>query len=427
MIEKKTGLALLIILLMGIFPVYQIFTQTSPSKEAAQDVAPAAAFKSIESSIEPGETLFAIFQKHGLSIDDLFAMKQAAASVHHLRQIHPGQPYSFIVDENNCINAFTYGINENTTLKIERGDQGFSAQKCEVPFESRLLTIGGQIEGSLIAALGQEREEITLAIQVSDIMAWDIDFNTDLRTGDTFRVIVEGLYLNGEFKRYGKILAVEFVNDHRTHVAYRFEHNGKADYFDAEGKSLRKAFLKAPLSFRRISSSFSRSRRHPILKINRPHHGIDYVAPTGTPVSATADGRISFIGFKGGYGKLIILSHRNGLQTYYGHLSRFASGMRSGKQVQQGDLVGFVGSTGISTGPHLHYEMRQNGAPINPTRFKPVAGAPVAASRMNDFRQITATFNQTFAQSIFYETKDAQSRETARTLAMRFEEANLFN
>lgn len=412
---------------MGIFPVYQIFTQSPPQTAAVEEIVSSPAFKSIESSIEPGETLFSIFKKHDLNIDELFAMKQASAGVHRLRQVHPGQPYSFTIDENNCVNTFTYEISENTTLKIERGENGFSAEKCEVPYESRVLTIGGRIDGSLIAALGQEREENMLAIRISDILAWDIDFNTDLRTGDAYRIIVEGLYLSGEFKRYGKIFAVEFINDSRTHVAYRFEPDGRADYFDAEGKSLRKAFLKAPLSFRRISSSFSHSRRHPILKVNRPHHGIDYVAPTGTPVSATADGRVSFIGSKGGYGKLIILSHRNGLQTYYGHLSRFAAGMRSGKQVQQGDLIGYVGATGIATGPHLHYEMRQSGSPINPNRFKAIAGEPVVASRMPAFHQVTASINQTFASAVFYETRDPESRQNARTLAMRFEQTNLLN
>ncbi len=427
MIVKKTGWILLILLLMGIFPVYQIFTQSSPQTAAVEEIVSSPAFKSIESSIEPGETLFSIFKKHDLNIDELFAMKQASASVHRLRQVHPGQPYSFTVDENNCVSTFTYGISENTTLKIERGENGFSAEKCEIPFETRVLTLGGRIDGSLIAALGQEREEIMLAIQVSDILAWDIDFNTDLRTGDTFRIIVEGLYLNGDFRKYGKILAVEFVNDSRRHVAYRFEQDGRTDYFDEEGKSLRKAFLKAPLSFRRISSSFSPSRRHPILKINRPHHGIDYVAPTGTPVSATADGRVSFIGSRGDYGKLIILSHRNGLQTYYGHLSRFAAGMRSGKQVQQGDLVGYVGATGLATGPHLHYEMRQNGVAINPVRFKAIAGEPVVASRMPQFQQVTAALDQTFSSAVFYETGDPESRQNARTLAMRIEQMNLLN
>jgi murein DD-endopeptidase MepM/ murein hydrolase activator NlpD len=425
LIGKKAGWVLAVILLVGLFPVYSfipnVFYKATSDKPvtAAVEVPP---LKSIESSIEPGETLITVFRKHGLNIEDLFAMRQAAASVHRLRHVHPGQPYRFTIDKNNCVNSFTYGINDNTILKIERDENGFLAQKCDIPYESRVLTLGGQIDDSLIAALGSSREDIALAISISDILAWDVDFNTDLRKGDRFKVIVEGLYLEGEFRKYGNIISIEFVNDGRTHKAFRFEQNGRMNYFDPDGKPLKKAFLKAPLSFRRISSSFSRSRRHPILKINRPHHGIDYVAPTGTPVTATADGRISFAGAKGAYGKLVILTHRNGMQTYYGHLSRVASGAYAGKQIQQGDLVGYVGSTGLSSGPHLHYEMRQNSRPINPARLKMEAGDPVPPSRMADFQRVVAAADQAFASAIFRNVKDAESRKNAHSLALRTED-----
>ncbi|HQK99252.1 MAG TPA: peptidoglycan DD-metalloendopeptidase family protein [Smithellaceae bacterium] len=419
MIGKKAGVAFAIIFLVGLFPVYQLFSpHFSKTEEPEPSVASEPALKSIESSIEPGETLFSIFQKHGLNIDELFAMKQAAASVYRLRQVHPGQSYRFVVDDRNCVSAFTYQINDNTELKIQRQEDGFSAQKCETPYESRALTISGQIEETLVGALGASKEDLSLAISLSDILAWDIDFNVDLRKGDSFKVIAEGLYLNGEFKKYGKILAIEMINDGRTHKAYLFDQNGRSDYFDPDGKSLRKAFLKAPLSFRRISSSFSHSRRHPILRIHRPHHGIDYAAPTGTPVSATADGRVTFSGYKGQYGKLVILSHRNGMQTYYGHLSRIAPGVGAGKTVQQGDLMGYVGMTGLATGPHLHYEMRQNGRPINPARFKMEAGPAVAKASMPEFRQLAAAVDQVFARSVFYSAVAAKdSRSDAGDLA----------
>ncbi len=428
MIGKKAGVAFVILFLVGLFPIYQLFSSHfSKTIESEPVIMAEPALKSIESSIEPGETLFSIFQKHGLNIDELFAMKQAAASVHRLRQVHPGQPYRFVVDDSNCVNEFTYQINENTVLKIERQDSGFSAQKCETPYESRVLTLSGRIEDTLIAALGATREDMGLAISISDILAWDVDFNVDLRKGDSFKVITEGLYLEGEFKKYGKILAIEFINDNRTYKAYLFEQNGRTDYFNPDGKSLRKAFLKAPLSFRRISSSFSSSRRHPILKINRPHHGIDYAAPTGTPVSATADGRVSFAGYKGQYGKLVILSHRNGMQTYYGHLSRIAPGLHSGKQVAQGDLVGYVGMTGLATGPHLHYEMRQNGRPINPSRFKMEAGPSVPDALLADFQRLTTAVDQTFASALFYDARDTRARQNARSLALKSGELPFFN
>ncbi len=416
MIGKKEGLVIAIIFLVGLFPFHHLlfpfFLKTAPDVSSTE-VVESPDLRSIESTVEPGETLLAVFQKHGLPVEDLFAMKQAAVDVHRLHQVHPGQPYRFMVDKNNCVRSFTYGIDDNAMLEIDKTESGFSARKNGISYESRVLTLGGQIEDSLIAAMGNSREEIALALSISDILAWDVDFNTDLRKGDRFRIIAEGLYIGGAFKKYGKVLAVEFINDGQTHRAYLFEQNGRAEYFDDEGKSLRKTFLKAPLSFRRISSFYSRSRRHPILKIRRPHHGIDYVAPRGTPVCATSDGRVSFAGHKGAYGKLVILTHPGGMQTYYGHLSRIAPGARTGRSIGQGDLVGYVGSTGLSTGPHLHYEMRQSGRSVNPASVKMTAAHPVPRSRMSDFQRLTAAMNQTFAAAVFREAKDLASLEDA--------------
>ncbi|MRS01898.1 hypothetical protein EG832_01500, partial [bacterium] len=405
---KRAGVVSVIIFLICLFPVGQFFLPFPAPVTENPVLSPSSTLTSIESSIQPGETLSDIFRKHGLRVADLFAMRQAAASVHKLREVHPGQPYRFTVDKNNCVNSFTYCIDDNTVLKIERDENGFSAEKSDVPYESRILTLGGRIEDSLSQALGDTREDAALALSVSDILAWDIDFNTDLRRGDRFRIIVEGLYREGGFKKFGKILAVEFINDGSMHRAYLFERDGRPDYFDADGKSLKKAFLRAPLSFRRISSSFSKSRRHPILKINRPHYGIDYVAPQGTPVSATAEGRVSFAGFRAAYGRLVILTHANGVQTYYGHLSRLARGIHSGQKIEQGDLVGYVGATGLATGPHLHYEMRRDSRPMNPLDGRMTAGNPVLRARLDEYRRVTAAIDRTFADASFPETKDAK-------------------
>ncbi|MDI6742558.1 MAG: peptidoglycan DD-metalloendopeptidase family protein [Smithella sp.] len=366
--------------------------------------------KSINNTIENGETLFSIFTKYGLRTEELFEMKSAAASIHPLRNIKPGTFYTFILDEQNSISSFSYGINEDTILKIERVDGSFQASKYSLPYETRVLTIGGSIRENLVSAFGTEREDYLLALQAADILAWDIDFNTDLRSGDTFRIIVEGLYLKEGFKKYGKILSIEFINNKQAYNAYLFDHDGKNGYYNAEGQSLRRAFLKAPLSFRRISSHFSRSRMHPILKVRRPHHGIDYAAATGTPVSTVADGTVTFAGYRGGYGKLIIISHRNGYQTYYGHLSRFAGGMRKGKRVQQGDLIGYVGATGQATGPHLHYEMRQSGAPINPLRIKNVASDPIPAGQMTEFKTLANSINKIYDVAVFYDTRNEERK-----------------
>lgn len=373
--------------------------------------------KLINSVIVEGDTLSAVFKKYGLSIDELFAISQAAASVHKLKELHPGRPFSIIVDDRNSINSFSYGIDDNNTLKIERVDGVFRAEKSSVPYESRILTVGGKIEGNLISAIGAQTEDRLLALQVSDILAWDIDFTCDLRAGDTFKIVVEGHYLDGKFKKYGKILSTEFINNKRKYQAYLFEYDGNAGYYDASGKSLRRAFLKAPLSFRRISSSFTRKRFHPVLRIYRPHRGVDYAAAAGSPVCATADGTVVSAGYQGDYGKLVVIAHRNGYRTYYGHLSRIKNDLHSGSQVKQSDVVGYVGSTGLASGPHLHYEIRQGGSHVNPFRFKVDAGKAIPITQMAEFQKVTGAMDKKFASAEFHNNKYKQSKNTAMSFA----------
>jgi len=343
-------------------------------------------YKEINSTIKKGETIFDIFKKYNLNLSELFKIEEASANIHRLKEVYPGQLYKIIVDDNNQISSFIYWIDDDSILNITRNESGFCAEKKAVEYEKRIMYLRGLIRDSLMSSMGNGRENMTLAMQLSDIFAWDIDFTTDLRDGDTFKIVVEALYLDGEFKKYGDILAAEFVNNGETYRAYRFEHNGKAGYYDEEGKSLRKAFLKAPLSFRRISSGFSLGRFHPILKIYRPHHGLDYAAPAGTPVSAIGDGTVIFAGKKGQYGNLVIIRHPNGYKTYYGHLSRFGSGIKSGAKVKQEQVIGYVGSTGLATGPHLHYELRIRNRPVNPVTVKSLEGDSIPKKLMAEFR-----------------------------------------
>ncbi|MEJ5166851.1 MAG: peptidoglycan DD-metalloendopeptidase family protein, partial [Thermoanaerobaculia bacterium] len=201
--------------------------------------------------------------------------------------------------------------------------------------------------------------------------------------GDWFKVLVEGLYLDGKFKRYGKILYSEFFNNGNFHKAYYFE---KEDgYFDERGKNKLRAFLKTPLNFKRISSSFSYSRYHPILKIYRPHYGIDFVAPAGTPVSSVGDGKVEFAGFKGQYGNLVVIKHSNGWESYYGHLSKFGKGIREGVKIKQGDIIGYVGSSGLATGAHLHYELKAGKRAVNPFKIKIPEGKEIPKDKMEEF------------------------------------------
>jgi murein DD-endopeptidase MepM/ murein hydrolase activator NlpD len=201
-----------------------------------------------------------------------------------------------------------------------------------------------------------------------------------------FRIIAEGYHYNGQFRKYGNIVAAEFTNNGELFKAYRFDHGGKTDYYDEDGNSRRKAFLKAPLNFRKISSYFARSRFHPVLRIRRAHQGIDYAAGTGTPVSTVGDGTIIQAGWSGGYGKLVVVRHPNGWQTRYGHLSRIAKGLKKGRCVEQGQTIGHVGSTGLSTGPHLHYEVRVGGRSVNPLALKIPKGWPVPRKELVAFK-----------------------------------------
>lgn len=343
--------------------------------------------REINGTVKKGETFFNLFKKYELDIAELFKIREAAADVHRLRDLQPERPYKITIDGSNQISSFAYWIDDDSILNITRNESGFSAEKIAVEYEKRIQHIGGLIKDNLISSIGEGRENLMLALNLSDIFAWDIDFTSDLRENDTFKIVVEGLYLDGEFKKFGNILSTEFNNNDKIYHAYRFEHNGKAGYYDADGKSLKKAFLKAPLNFRRISSYYSGRRLHPILKVYRPHHGLDYSAPVWTPVSALGDGKVIFAGYKGGYGKLVIIRHHNKYETYYGHLAKIAKNIRTGKNVDQGQVIGNVGSSGLSTGPHLHFEVRINNKSVNPLSVKLPRGESIPKTLMADFRQ----------------------------------------
>ncbi len=342
--------------------------------------------REISGTVQPRETMSHIFRKYGIEIGQLFRIREAAAGVHRLRDIDRGRPYAITLDSDNNVLSLRYHIDEDRFLSVTRAEEGFRAGVFPIEYEKRTRGIEGAITTNLIASFPPDGDSVALALQLSDIFAWDIDFTTDLRKEDSYRVAVEEMWLDGKFRRYGEVVAAEFTNKGETFRAYRFEVGGKADYFDDEGMSVRRAFLKAPLSYRRISSGFTRSRRHPILKIARPHLGGDDAAPRGTPVSALGDGTVHYAGFKGSNGKLIILRHPNGYTTYYGHLSRIAPGIRRGASVRQGDVIGRVGATGMSTGPHLDFRIRRDGKFVNPLTVNLPRGGSVPPDRMADFR-----------------------------------------
>jgi murein DD-endopeptidase MepM/ murein hydrolase activator NlpD len=309
----------------------------------------------------------------------------AARPIHDLARISVGRPFGVALGPDGLMRAFTYGIDELRTLRVVRDGDALRADVLARRYETRVVTVAGTIDSSLFVAIEAAGEEDQLALDLSDIYAWDVDFNTEIQRGDSFRVAVEKLSLDGAFARYGRILAAEFVRGDRVLRAFRHEGAGGAGYYDAEGRPMRKAFLRSPLRFTRISSRFSRSRLHPILHVRRAHLGVDYAAPSGTPVSAAADGVVSEAGWMGGYGRTVEIRHANGYETLYGHLSR--TFVRRGQRVTQGARIGSVGATGLATGPHLDYRMSRNGQFVDPLRLESPPAEPVPANERPAFAE----------------------------------------
>jgi murein DD-endopeptidase MepM/ murein hydrolase activator NlpD len=300
----------------------------------------------------------------------------AARPVHNLARISVGHPFGLALGPDGLLAAFTYGIDELRTLRVVRRGEDFAAEVVSRSYEVRTAPAAGVIRSSLFAAVTDSGEEDQLALDLADIFAWDVDFNTELQRGDSFRVVVEKLYLDGELSRYGRILAAELVRGPRVLEAVRFDAARGAGYYAPDGTPLRKAFLRSPLKFTRISSRFSHGRLHPILHDVRAHLGVDYAAPIGTPVHAAADGVVKSAGWEGGFGKAVRIRHANGFETLYGHLSRIE--LRAGQRVAQGTLLGAVGATGLATGPHLDYRMVRNGAFVNPLTVQSPPAEPLS-------------------------------------------------
>lgn len=300
----------------------------------------------------------------------------------NFRKIKEGR-FKFSLDEKGDLYKFIYEASPTEIYEIEKEGNGYRAKPKEVPLKTKRVKIRGEIRSSLFEAMDAIGERDSLALSFAEILASEVDFYKDVREGDQFQLIVEKVYRDEVFIRYGQIDAVEFRQGEKVFRAIYFQ----GDYYDEKGLSLKKAFLKAPLRFTRISSNFSRARRHPILGGIFPHFGVDYAAPPGTPVWAVADGRVVACGWGGGFGKQVILKHPNGYIGYYGHLSRFGPGIRKGLQVKQKQIIGYVGSTGLSTGPHLDYRLAKDGKFVNPLKEVFPGGAPLPEEKREAFKK----------------------------------------
>jgi murein DD-endopeptidase MepM/ murein hydrolase activator NlpD len=293
-------------------------------------------------------------------------------------------PIRWITDMEGELVRFLFEKSPTEVYEIEKGTQGYVTKQKEVSLERYLVKVEGEIRSSLYEAMDAAGEKDSLTLSFAEILAWEIDFYQDLQRGDRFKVLVEKLYKRDQFVQYGTIRGVEYKQGEKIIRGIRF----REDFYSGDGISLRKAFLKAPLRFDRISSRFSGARRHPILGGMRPHYGVDYAAPAGTPVWAVADGTVLSVGRNGGFGKQVIVRHMNGYKTCYGHLSRYGPGIRKGVRVTQKQIIGYVGSTGLSTGPHLDYRLTKGSRFRNPLKEVFPTGDPIGEGDLEAFQKM---------------------------------------
>lgn len=341
-----------------------------------------------EERIQRGDSVASLMTRLGIQDESAFQFLRENRSAQAIfRQLSPGKPVIAHVAESGELQALIYPLNgKDRALFVERRDGLLQATERTLQLETHVFIKSGEIRYSLFGATDAAGLPDSVATQIADIFGGDIDFHRDLRRGDRFAVIYESYSYLGRPTRTGRLLAAEFVNNGKTYRAVWYEDvDGNGGYYAADGRNIRKAFLRSPLEFSRITSGFTSSRFHPILQKWRAHQGIDYGAPSGTRVKSTADGVIDFAGNRGGYGRAVIIRHQGRYTTLYGHLSGFAPGIRNGARVAQGDVIGYVGSSGWSTGPHLHYEFRNNGVFQNPLAMVLPSAPPLGAMQLTKF------------------------------------------
>ncbi|MEZ5566593.1 MAG: peptidoglycan DD-metalloendopeptidase family protein [Gammaproteobacteria bacterium] len=387
---------------IALFGGYQLTTQISQSLSQSAPATPIAAqaahvpvapepavadpVESLALEVAPGDTLDGLFRQASLSMVDLTNILALDEARKNLRILRPGDVLR-IRHEDGTILALDRELDLRTSLEVKRlADGSFSAQITDLPIEHRMVTASGKIKNSLFEAAQDAHISERLIMNVAKVFEYDIDFVRDIGQGDEFAIVYEELWRDGSKLGEGDILAAEFVNRGARFTAIRYQDkDGHVGYYNHDGQPLRKAFVRAPLKFTRISSGFNPARRHPILNTIRGHQGVDYAAPKGTPVQAAGDGKIIFRGWKGGYGNTVILQHGGNVTTLYGHMSRFGNS-RYGARVRQGDVIGYVGATGLATGPHLHFEYRKNGVHLNPRTVILPNAAPLSPQELTAFR-----------------------------------------
>jgi len=338
----------------------------------------------VRTTVAPGDTIESVCRR--LAGKHWVVWRDVLAEQIDPKRLFPGTEFRGVHTPSGVLERLEIVFDRRTELHLVATSDGISAERIDRPIFSEVVRLEGVVDSSLFAAMDGAGGDPELAVRVAEIYQWDIDFFRDLRKGDTFVVIVDRQKIDNEFYGWGTVFASRFVNDSRILDAVAYpDDSGRLGYYDLEGRPLRKQFLRSPLKFSRVTSRFSMNRFHPVLRRRMPHYGVDYGAPVGTPVHVTADGTVTFTGRKGGGGNMVTVRHANGYETNYLHLSRFGSGIRRGVRVGQGQVIGYVGSTGLSTGPHLDYRVTLNGKWVNPLAISSPPVKPLSEERLQRY------------------------------------------
>lgn len=420
MIKKLAGIFLLLF-----FVVFSLFNLSSReivieepeplSIENLNEIPPApssdrygiqiADHQIIESTIERNESLYIILSRHGVSPDTIHQIQLAARDKVNLARMVPGQPYNIYKNADDTVSSFVWRNAPTEYTAIHLGDE-IQIEQNAIPVETRMSAVSGSINSSLAGSIMEQGVSQRLVVELANIYAWTIDFY-GLRKGDQYKILYENRYIEDEYIGIGKIEAVEFVHRGEVKKAYYFDNGVQGGYYDEEGNSLRRAMMRVPFEYNpRISSSFSHSRLHPILNTRRPHYGTDYAAPTGTPILASGDGVVTEAQHRGGNGNIVQIKHNSVYRTAYLHMSRFAPGIRPGVNVKQGQVIGYVGQTGLATGPHLCYRLYKNDTPVNSVTYDFPAHEGISDDHIADFLAEVERLDRMMDQILVIESDD---------------------
>ncbi len=371
----------------------------TPAPDFQVPLAPPPEYEKLTLTVKRGDTMNALFRRNDLNLNHLAMILRLPEAAPYLTKLIPGDEFQIEHDAGSLVSLYRE-LGLTSALKVTRQEGSyFTAEIVDRPIEIKRRLAFGRIETSLFESATAAGLPDKLIMNLAGIFAWDVDFVLDIREGDHYYMLFEEIFQDGEYVIDGEIIAAEFVNNGRTFKAIRYiDKDGRSDYYTPEGLSVRKAFVRAPVDFTRISSSFNPRRRHPILNTIRAHRGVDYAAPSGTPIKAAGDGKVIFRGSNSGYGNHIILQHGGNITTLYAHMSRFDNSSRVGRRVVQGQTIGYVGMTGLATAPHLHYEYRLNGVHRNPRTVPLPQADPIKEEYRGDFLVAAAPVLQELSQ-----------------------------